>query len=247
MGKSINLHSDKESLVKVRDLTMVYDHEAVVEDINLTVPEGVRCAIVGPNGAGKSTLLHGMLGIKMPSCGQVFFWGQEYKQVSKRIAYVPQKKNVHWNFPVTVMDVVMMGRYQYLGLLKRPCDLDFQKAQEAMEIMKIGDLAKRQISQLSGGQKQRVFLARALCQEADLYLLDEPLTGVDERSEKIMMDHFINLQQAGKSIIAVHHDLTSLGRYFDYLVVLNKRLVANGLIDELDASAVIQKAFHSGC
>lgn len=232
------------SVIHVEDLTMAYRETPVLWDIDLDVPEHVRCAIVGPNGAGKSTLLKGILGLVKPVSGAVQLWGKPLSAVQKEIAYVPQRGSVHWDFPTTVFDVVLMGRYAHLGLVRRPGKEDRARVMEALEKMKMADFANRQISELSGGQKQRVFIARALAQDAQLYIMDEPLAGVDETTERIIMDEFINLQRDGRTVVAVHHDLSTLDTYFDYLVVLNRTVKACGYLAALDTDAALARAYR---
>ena len=231
-------------LLHVEDVTMAYRESAVLWDIDLDVPEGVRCAIVGPNGAGKSTLLKGVLGLEKPVAGYVRLWGRPIDEVRERIAYVPQRGAVNWDFPTTVFDVVLMGRYVHLGILRRPGREDRERARAALAEMQLEKLAERQISELSGGQKQRVFIARALAQESDLYIMDEPLAGVDETTERIVMDKFVALQKARKTVIAVHHDLSTLDMYFDYLVVLNRTIKASGYLKDMDKEAALALAFR---
>ena len=223
-------------LLHVEDVTMAYRESAVLWDIDLDVPTGVRCAIVGPNGAGKSTLLKGVLGLEKPVAGYVRLWGKTIDEVRERIAYVPQRGAVNWDFPTTVFDVVLMGRYVHIGLMRRPGREDRERARAALAEMQLEKLAERQISELSGGQKQRVFIARALAQESDLYIMDEPLAGV--------MDKFVALQKARKTVIAVHHDLSTLDMYFDYLVVLNRTIKASGYLKDMDKEAALALAFR---
>ena len=231
-------------LLHVEDVTMAYRESAVLWDIDLDVPTGVRCAIVGPNGAGKATLLKGVLGLEKPVAGYVRLWGKTIDEVRERIAYVPQRGAVNWDFPTTVFDVVLMGRYVHIGILRRPGREDRERARAALAEMQLEKLAERQISELSGGQKQRVFIARALAQESDLYIMDEPLAGVDETTERIVMDKFVALQKARKTVIAVHHDLSTLDMYFDYLVVLNRTIKASGYLKDMDKEAALALAFR---
>ena len=231
-------------LLHVEDVTMAYRESAVLWDIDLDMPTGVRCAIVGPNGAGKSTLLKGVLGLEKPVAGYVRLWGKTIDEVRERIAYVPQRGAGNWDFPTTVFDVVLMGRYVHSGLMRRPGREDRERARAALAEMQMEKLAERQISELSGGQKQRVFIARALAQESDLYIMDEPLAGVDETTERIVMDKFVALQKARKTVIAVHHDLSTLDMYFDYLVVLNRTIKASGYLKDMDKEAALALAFR---
>ena len=233
-----------KSVVHVEDLTMAYRETPVLWDIDLDIPGEVRCAIVGPNGAGKSTLLSGILGLLAPVSGEVRLWGHPLDEVRKRIAYVPQRGSVHWDFPTTVFDVVLMGRYAHIGLMRRPGKLDKELALDALEKMKMVDYAGRQISELSGGQKQRVFIARALAQDADLYIMDEPLAGVDETTERIIMDKFMDLQRAHKTVVAVHHDLGTLDSYFDFLIVLNRTVKACDYMAHLDKDDALARAYR---
>ena len=232
------------SVIHVEDLTMAYRDTPVLWDIDLDIPERVRCAIVGPNGAGKSTLLKGILGLLKPVSGAVQLWGKPLSAVHKQIAYVPQRGSVHWDFPTTVFDVVLMGRYAHLGLVRRPGKEDRELAMDALDKMKMADFAGRQISELSGGQKQRVFIARALAQDAQLYIMDEPLAGVDETTERIIMDKFMDLQKEKRTVIAVHHDLSTLDAYFDYLVVLNRTVKASDYLANLDKEAALARAYR---
>ena len=232
------------SVIHVEDLTMAYRETPVLWDIDLDVPAYVRCAVVGPNGAGKSTLLKGILGLLKPVSGAVRLWGKPLAAVHKQIAYVPQRGSVHWDFPTTVFDVVLMGRYAHLGLIKRPGKEHRALAMDALDKMKMADFADRQISELSGGQKQRVFIARALAQDAQLYIMDEPLAGVDETTERIIMDKFMDLQREKRTVIAVHHDLSTLDAYFDYLVVLNRTVKASDYLANLDKEAALALAYR---
>ena len=234
----------QNSVIHVEDLTMAYRETPVLWDIDLDIPEHVRCAIVGPNGAGKSTLLRGILGLLKPVSGAVQLWGKPLSAVHKQIASVPQRGSVHWDFPTTVFDVVLMGRYAHLGLVRRPGKEDRALAMEALDKMKMADFADRQISELSGGQKQRVFIARALAQDAQLYIMDEPLAGVDETTERIIMDKFVDLQRENRTVIAVHHDLSTLDVYFDYLVVLNRTVKASDYLAKLDKEAALARAYR---
>ena len=231
-------------LLHVEDVTMAYRESAVLWDIDLDVPTGVRCAIVGPNGAGKSTLLKGVLGLEKPVAGYVRLWGKTIDEVRERIAYVPQRGAVNWDFPTTVFDVVLMGRYVHIGLMRRPGREDRERARAALAEMQLEKLAERQISELSGGQKQRVFIARALAQDAQLYIMDEPLAGVDETTERIIMDKFMDLQKEKRTVIAVHHDLSTLDAYFDYLVVLNRTVKASGYLAGIDKEAALARAYR---
>lgn len=233
----------KKSCIEIEDLTMAYHQKPVLWDVDATIVDNSLTAIVGPNGAGKSTMLKGILGLHQPLSGHVKVFGQDVKKVINRIAYVPQTGSVNWDFPTTVLDVVMMGRYVHLGWIKRPGKKEAELAKEALEQMGMIEFADRQISQLSGGQRQRVFLARAICQNADLYIMDEPLAGVDRKTEGIIMRLLKEFQSQGKTVVAVHHDLNTLEEYFDHVIVLNKILVSQGTLKEALTKEAIDEAY----
>ncbi|KAA9302339.1 MULTISPECIES: metal ABC transporter ATP-binding protein [Aerococcus] len=220
-----------QAIISVNHLTMAYHEKPVLWDVSLDIMENSITAIIGPNGAGKSTLIKGILDLEKTLSGQVKIMGQDFKEVHKKIAYIPQTSSVNWDFPTTVEDVVLMGRYVHLGWLKRPSQADRKKAEEALAMIGLSDYKKRQISQLSGGQRQRVFIARAIAQDADIYFMDEPLAGVDKRTEKIIIDFLRDAQSQGKTSIVVHHDLNTIRDYFDHLVILNKQVIAQGPVE----------------
>ncbi|EEX47719.1 ATPase component of Mn/Zn ABC-type transporter [Jonquetella anthropi DSM 22815] len=218
------------NIIHVEDLTASYGDKPVLWDVDVDVERNSVTAIVGPNGAGKSTLMKCILGFVRPLAGKILIDGKTLPEVRRRIAYVPQKSSVNWDFPITVQDVILMGRYPHLGWIRRPRAIDRQAAYDAMEEMEMTAYRDRQISQLSGGQKQRVFIARALCQDADLLMMDEPLAGVDQTSEKIIMKKVRQLQGEGKTIVCIHHDLNTLREYFDHIVLINRHVIAQGPI-----------------
>lgn len=215
-------------ILEVNQLTVNYDKTPVLWDVSLSIPPGILVGIIGPNGAGKSTFIKAALGIVKPISGKVEFFGQPLKKVRQRVAYVPQRESVDWNFPVTVEDLVLMGRYGRLGLFRRPREADRAAAEHYLNLVGMAGYATRQISQLSGGQQQRVFLARALLQEADIYFMDEPFTGIDVGTEKMIMQLLQQLRSSGKTVFVVHHDLNTVESYFDWVILLNMRLIAYG-------------------
>lgn len=223
--------------INVHDLTVAYSGKPVLWHVNVKLNSGRMTAIVGPNGAGKSTLLNAMLDFLVPIKGEVTYsldgTQYQYKQIKNRIAYVPQRASVDWDFPTTAIDVVLMGRYGHLKLGQRPSKKDKEIARHHLDKVGMSSFANRQISQLSGGQRQRVFLARALCEEADIIILDEPLAGVDEKTENILIDILKEEAAAGKIIVAVHHDLHTVETYFDDIVFLNRNVIAWGPIKEV--------------
>lgn len=214
--------------LEIHQLTVNYDKTPVLWDIALTIPTGVLVGIVGPNGAGKSTLIKAALGLVQPISGRVEFFGQPLKNVRQRVAYVPQRESVDWDFPVTARDLVLMGRYGRLGLFRYPRQADWAAADYYLNLVGMSGYGQRQISQLSGGQQQRVFLARALLQEADVYFMDEPFTGVDLATETVIVQLLQQLRAKGKTVFVVHHDLNTVERYFDWTILLNMRLIAYG-------------------
>ena len=230
-------------VVAVEDLTMAYQDQPVLWDNDINIIEGSRTAVLGPNGAGKSTLLKGILGLEKKLSGSVKIFGEDVRKVRRRISYIPQSSSVNWNFPTTVFDVVLMGRYVHLGWIRRPGKKDKQKAMEAIEYLGLGDFYHRQIAELSGGQKQRVFIARAMVSEADLYFMDEPLAGVDKVTEKVIMDFLKDAQEKGKTSVVIHHDLNTVKEYFDHVVLLNKIVVAQGATEEVFTKANLDLAY----
>jgi manganese/zinc/iron transport system ATP- binding protein len=216
----------------VHDLSVAYHRRAVLWDVDFALPAGRLVGVVGPNGAGKSTLLKAVMGLVPPASGEVRVFAETLDRVRQRVAYVPQRESVDWDFPTSALDVVLMGRYGKRPLFARPKPADRAIAERALQRMGMGAFAGRQISQLSGGQQQRVFLARALAQEADLYLMDEPFAGVDAATEQAVLELLRELRAAGSTVIVVHHDLASVPQYFDWVLLLNLRLVAAGPVAE---------------
>lgn len=217
----------------VNQLSVNYDKTPVLWDISLEIPSGNLVGLIGPNGAGKSTFIKTVLGIVPAISGKVEFFNQPLNEVRNRVGYVPQRESVDWDFPITVRDLVLMGRYGKLGLFARPRQADFAAVDHYLDMVGMKGYADRQISQLSGGQQQRVFLARALLQEADIYFLDEPFAGVDLATETVLMDIMRKLKKEGKTIFVVHHDLNSVENYFDWVIMLNMRLIASGPIHQV--------------
>jgi len=213
---------------EIHDMTVAYHRRPVLWDIDLEIPEGKLVGIVGPNGAGKTTLIKAALGLVPLASGKVEIYGKSYQQQRRLVGYVPQRESVDWDFPVTVRDVVLMGTYGQLGWFRRPGKTQHAVADRCLQQVGIFHLAHRQIRQLSGGQQQRVFLARALAQEAQLYFLDEPFAGVDAATEAAIIELLQTLRSTSKTVLVVHHDLQTVREYFDYVILLNMRLVACG-------------------
>lgn len=219
--------------IEVTDLTVAYGERPVLWDVDVHVPQGTLMAIVGPNGAGKTTLIKAMLGLIPVAAGQVLIYGQPYSEQRHLVGYVPQRGSVDWDFPTSVLDVVTMGRYGALGWLRRVRNSDRELAMQALYKVGMQDFADRQISQLSGGQQQRTFLARALVQDAQVYLMDEPFQGVDATTERAIVQLLKELRAAGKTVLVVHHDLQTVPEYFDWVTLLNVRRIAGGPVDEV--------------
>ncbi len=218
--------------IEVRDLTVAYRDKPVLWDIDLTVPPGVLMAVVGPNGAGKTTFVKALLGLLPVSAGRIRFFDAPYEASRQQIAYVPQRGSVDWDFPTSVLDVVMMGRYGRLGWIRRPGKREREQAREALARVGMEAFAGRQIRQLSGGQQQRVFLARALVQDARVYLMDEPFQGVDAVTERAIIDLLRALRSEGRTLLVVHHDLQTVEEYFDRVMLLNVRRIASGPVEQ---------------
>ncbi|MCB1227889.1 MAG: metal ABC transporter ATP-binding protein [Verrucomicrobiales bacterium] len=232
-----------ESALELHDLTVAYHKKPVLYGIDLAVPSGKMVGIVGPNGAGKSTLIKAVLGLAPVAGGWVKVFGKSYRENCKRVGYVPQRESVDWDFPVSVMDVVLMGRYGHLRLAQRPTARDREIAMQCLDKVQMLPLANRQIGNLSGGQQQRVFLARALAQESDLYLMDEPFVGVDAATEAAIIAVLQELREQGKTLLVVHHDLANARSYFDQLILINMRLVAYGDTVEVFTPEVLQATY----
>jgi manganese/zinc/iron transport system ATP- binding protein len=215
-------------ILEVHDLTVSYDQNPVLWNVDLSLPTGNLIGILGPNGAGKSTLIKAIMGLVTPTSGYVKVFDKPLNDVRSRISYVPQRESVDWNFPASVLDVVMMGTYGKLGLFRRPGKKEKDLAIRSLEQVGMDGFVDRQISELSGGQQQRVFIARALAQEADLYLMDEPFAGVDMSTETAIFQLLQEMTAAGKTVIVVHHDIHSAMTFFDWLIMLNLHLVASG-------------------
>jgi len=229
--------------ISVEGLSVSYDKKRVLTNVYLHIEEGKVIGVLGPNGAGKSTLFKGILGLVNPNSGIVKIFGKDISESRRRIAYVPQRDEVDWTFPATVKDVVLMGRYPAKTIWQRMDAVDHQKAADAMEELSISDLSHRQIGALSGGQQQRVFLARALCQEADILLLDEPFVGVDITTEEHIIRVLRKLSKEGKTLLVVHHDLATVKAYFDQVILINQRLIAYGDTEATFVSENIAKTY----
>ena len=232
-----------DAALSVERLIVQYDKTPVLWEIAFSVPPGQLVGIIGPNGAGKSTLLMALLGLLKPLAGEVFFHGQTLKQMQRKIAYIPQRSSVDWDFPITALDVVLMGRYGKLGFFKWAKKSDRIAAEAALDRLGMLPFAKRQIDELSGGQQQRIFLARALLQEADIYFMDEPFSGIDMATEKDLVTLMTALKSEGKTLFIVHHDLTTVRDYFDWVLLLNTCLIASGPVQDVFTEENLERTY----
>lgn len=237
--------SQNKFAIEVDDLTVAYHQKPVLWDIDLKIPHGVLMAIVGPNGAGKSTLIKSIMNLVDPLAGTITINGDSYDNQKKKIAYVPQRGSVDWDFPIKVLDVVLMGTYGKLGWFKRPGKNEKEQAIDALRKLEMLDFKDRQISQLSGGQQQRVFLARALVQDADIYFMDEPFQGVDATTEVAIIALLKELKEQGKTVVVVHHDLDTVPEYFNWVLLLNVKVIACGPMASTFTTENLKKAYGS--
>lgn len=230
-------------MINIKGLTVAYDQKVVLANVFLDIQPGKLYGVLGPNGVGKSTLFKAILGLLEPDLGTITLQGEPVKQQRQRIAYIPQKGEVDWQFPATVLDVVMIGRYPHKKFYEKLDANDERIAAEALDNMGIGNLKNRQIGELSGGQQQRVFIARALCQQADIFLLDEPFVGVDVNTEQKIVEILHQLGDQGKTLLVVHHDLSKVKNYFEGVIFINQRLVAAGDTETVFTDENISRTF----
>jgi manganese/zinc/iron transport system ATP- binding protein len=232
-----------DPILDVHDMTVAYHRRPVLWDIDLTMTEPRLVGVVGPNGAGKSTFLKAVLGLVPLATGTVRLFGRPVRSQRGRIGYVPQRNSVDWDFPVSVLDVVLMGTYGSLGWFRRPGTRERAWAHECLQRVGLADLARQQIGQLSGGQQQRTFLARALAQRSEVYFMDEPMAGVDAATERVVFSVLRELREQGKTVIVVHHDLRSVPEYFDQIILLNTRLIAFGPTAEVFTQENLRRTY----
>lgn len=230
--------------IDVSGLHVSYYGNEVVTDINFSVSSGKLIGIIGPNGAGKSTLMKAILGLIPKDKGKISFHGKSIKEVQKKVAYVPQRSNIDWDFPIIVRDTVLLGTYPKLGLFRRPKKEHKQLALNCLEQVGMKDFSERQIGELSGGQQQRVFLARSLAQGANFFFLDEPFVGIDVASEGMIIKILKQLRDEGKTVFVVHHDLTTVEEYFDDLILINKELIESGPVQTVFQPELMTRAYN---
>ncbi len=233
-----------ENAIDVRHLTVSYQSRPALLDVTVSIERDQLVGVIGPNGAGKSTFIKAILGFVKPDIGSVAIWGMNVQKTRGQVAYVPQRGAVDWDFPITVEEVALMGRYQRIPWYKSPAKADREAAFEALKMVRMEDFATRQIGQLSGGQQQRVFLARALAQGSDILLLDEPFAGVDAATERAILDVLERAKQAGKTLVVVHHDLSTAAEYFDKLILIKQRMFAYGTPREVLQEDLLSKVYE---
>lgn len=232
------------SSIEVKNLHVSYYGKEVIRNVHFSTNNGRLVGILGPNGAGKSTLMKAMLDLIPKDRGSVTFQGQSIKAFRKEIAYVPQRNDIDWNFPIVVEDVVLLGTYPKLGVFRRPKNKEKEIAQICLKEVGMEAFKNEQIGELSGGQQQRIFLARSLAQRANYFFLDEPFAGIDAASEEIIIRILKRLRDEGKLVFVVHHDLTKVKDYFDDVLLINKKLIAYGPTEEVFKTEIISKTYH---
>jgi manganese/zinc/iron transport system ATP- binding protein len=238
------MHSNSSDIaLEVHDLSVSYDRKPVLWGIDFEIPKGVLCGVIGPNGAGKSTLLKAIMEVGGHTSGYSKILGQPLDVVRNKVGYVPQRESVDWEFPISVREVVAMGRYGSLGLFGRMRKADQDAVDQALEDVNLTDLQGRQISQLSGGQQQRVFMARSLAQDAEVYFMDEPFAGVDAATEETIMSVLLRMKERGKTVFVVHHDLQTVQKYFDWIILLNMSLIAAGPMESAFTTENLTKTY----
>ncbi|MGA7954028.1 MAG: metal ABC transporter ATP-binding protein [Gloeobacterales cyanobacterium] len=230
-------------MLQIRDLTVKYGNRVVLENITFTLPSGRLVGVIGPNGAGKSTLIKAIMGMVPMVSGRVELGGIPIKEIRERVAYVPQRAGIDWDFPATVKDVVLMGCIPYMGWLSRPQRVHYDLVQKALERVSMQDFSDRRIGELSGGQQQRVFIARALVQEAELYLFDEPFVGVDQYTEQEILKIFDQLRSQGKSLMVINHDLGEVIQRYDDILMLRGKITAYGPRNQVFTQENLNKAY----
>lgn len=237
---------ENKNVIEITDMTIKYRERIAVQKATLKFPQSKLIAVVGPNGGGKTTLLKGILGLVPINSGSITILGKNKSSIGKlydKIAYVPQRGSVDWDFPTSVLDVVIMGRYGHLGYFKRPGQKEKTLALDALKMVGMSEYRDNQIGQLSGGQQQRVFIARALVQQAEIYILDEPFAGVDATTEESIISVLQNLRNLNKTIIVVHHDLNTLSSYFDWLVLINQKIYGYGPLKEVFTKETLKNTY----
>ena len=236
-------HKAAKTQIEIKGLTVSYDSSPVLTNCYLTIDSGFVYGLIGQNGSGKSTLMKAILGLIKPDAGTVLINKHDVNNYRKWIAYVPQKEDVDWQFPATVFDVILLGRFPHLGVFEKPGKADFDMVQKVMDELEISHLSQNHISELSGGQQQRVFIARSLCQEAEIYLFDEPFVGIDIATEEKIIKIIKKMAADGKTVVIIHHDLTKVNEYFDRLILVNRRVIDFGDVEKVFTKENIRETF----
>jgi manganese/zinc/iron transport system ATP- binding protein len=240
----MKLNTSDINAISIKNFTIGYNNKPILSNVNLEIPAGVRCAIIGLNGSGKTTLLKGILELEKKTNGEILFFNKSLSSVYNKIAYVPQIKTIDWNFPILVENVVKMGCYNMNNFFSYTLSNDYiERINMAMIKMNLIKKKDSHINNLSGGEKQRVFIARAIAQNPELFILDEPLTGLDIKSELIITELFKELSVEKKTVISVHHDLYTLYNYFNWVIIVNKGIIYNGILDKNIVEPYIKEAF----
>ncbi len=243
MMQTLEFERNGNMALELQDLTVCYNKKPAIWDAHLAVPSGTMTGIIGPNGAGKSTLLRAILDITPKSAGTIRIYGRPYYKQRRLVAYIPQRESVDWHYPITALDLVTMGLYRTIGWCRPVRARHRQQALETLDQVGMREFADRQISRLSGGQQQRIFLARALVQNAEIYFLDEPFVGVDAKTERVIVDLLSRLRRENKNIFVVHHDLRTVADYFDWLVMVNTTIIADGPTSEVFTADNLQQTY----
>lgn len=230
--------------IVVDQLRVSYAGVPALENLSVEIPGGTLVGVIGPNGAGKSTFFKAMLDLIPTDSGSVRFDGRPFQRLRTDVAYVPQRTDIDWDFPISVLDTVLLGTYPRLGAIRRPGPKERRRAAHCLEYVGLAGEAKKPIGTLSGGQQQRVFLARALAQDAIYFLFDEPFAGIDQASEQSILSILGSLRDAGKTVLAVHHDMATVASYFDYLVVIDRTLVASGTVNSVLDGGALDRTFR---
>lgn len=231
--------------LEVNNLTVSYSNKVALKDVNFSIERGKLVGIIGPNGSGKSSLMKSVLNLTAKDSGEIKINGEVIEKNRENIAYIPQRTNIDWDFPILVKDTVLLGTFPKLGLFKRPKEKEKKLAADALKKVGMQDFADKQIGELSGGQQQRVFLARSLAQNADIFFMDEPFVGIDINSEEIIINILKELRDQGKTLFVIHHDLTKVEDYFDELILVNKELVAAGAVADVFIPELMERTFNA--
>lgn len=239
------MKENKKAIITVKDLVVGYNQHSVLWKLNFHAYQGTLTGIVGPNGSGKTTLIKTIMNLIAPRSGSITIYDEDHTRHLSKIAYVPQKNNISWDFPINVFDMVLMGRYGHLAWCQRPTQKDLEITWQALDSVKMTDQAYTRINELSGGQQQRICIARALAQQPEIYIMDEPFVAIDAATELILLELLQALKEENKTIIVVHHNILTIKKYFDWAFFMNMQDIALGPVDQVINDSVIKKTFHN--